>query len=276
MASTDAAVNHAVSRDGTKLGYFTSGQGAQQLLLVHPALGDHTRWEPLLPHLEPHVTVHAMDRRGRGASGDHPDYQLEREYEDVAAVVDAIATEADTPVDVYGASSGGYYAFGAATLTSSIRSLVLYEGWPLVDPEAMTPPSELLARLEGLLAAGKPEAALEMVYREYLQMTDEEVAEVRSQPSWPARVAAAHTIPREARPGSGPKLNPEQAARLAVPVLLLVGEDSPEHLRAGAEPVAAAVPDARIAVLEGQGHAADLLAPEAVAEAILPFLREPR
>ena len=63
------------------------------LLLVHGGLGDHTRWGPLLPYLDPHFTVHAMDRRGRGVSGDGPDYSPLREFEDVAAVIDAIAAD---------------------------------------------------------------------------------------------------------------------------------------------------------------------------------------
>ena len=78
------------SKDGTAIAYWTSGKGPP-LVLVHGTPDDHTRWRPLLPYLESHTTVHAMDRRGRGGSGDGPQYTLEREYEDVAAVVDAVA-----------------------------------------------------------------------------------------------------------------------------------------------------------------------------------------
>ena len=104
------------SRDGTEIAYWTSGEGPP-LVVVHGTPADHTRWRPLLPYLEPHLTVHAMDRRGRGASGDAPDYGLAREYEDVAAVVDAVAEASGAPVDLYGHSHGGIVAFGAATLT---------------------------------------------------------------------------------------------------------------------------------------------------------------
>jgi pimeloyl-ACP methyl ester carboxylesterase len=76
-------VQGTVSADGTEIGYWTSGEGPP-LVLVHGSMGDHTRWDSLRPHLEPHFTVHAMDRRGRGASGDGPDYRIEREYEDVS------------------------------------------------------------------------------------------------------------------------------------------------------------------------------------------------
>jgi pimeloyl-ACP methyl ester carboxylesterase len=88
-----------VSRDGTEIAYWTSGYGPP-LVLVHGAPADHTRWRPLLPYLEPHVTVYALDRRGRGAGGDAPRYRLEREYEDVAAVVDAVAAASGARVDI--------------------------------------------------------------------------------------------------------------------------------------------------------------------------------
>lgn len=133
--STQPVVSRTVSADGTEIGWVTSGSGPP-LLLVHGMVSDHHRWGPLLPHLEPYVTVHAMDRRGRGLSGDAPDYAVVevREFEDVAAVVDAVAEASGSAVDVYGHSSGGLFAFGAATLSSRIRRLVLYEGWPMPQP----------------------------------------------------------------------------------------------------------------------------------------------
>ena len=79
MAPTDeATLTRVASRDGTQIVWWTSGTGPP-LVLVHGTPADHTRWRPLLPYLEPHVTVHAMDRRGRGGSGDAPAYDLARE-----------------------------------------------------------------------------------------------------------------------------------------------------------------------------------------------------
>src|SRR5687768_11532650 len=104
MTRTDqATVTRMLSRDGTAIAYWTSGEGPP-LVLVHGTTADHTRWRPLLPYLEPHATVHALDRRGRGASGDAPDYGVAREFEDVAAVVDAVAEAAGSAVDVLGHS----------------------------------------------------------------------------------------------------------------------------------------------------------------------------
>ena len=85
------------------------------------APADHTRWRPLLPYLEPDFTVHVMDRRGRGGSGDGPEYDIAREYEDVVAVVDAIAGATGSRVNLHGHSHGGIVAFEAATLTANLR-----------------------------------------------------------------------------------------------------------------------------------------------------------
>jgi pimeloyl-ACP methyl ester carboxylesterase len=90
--ASEASVRQAVSADGAEIAWVTSGAGPP-LVLVHGMVSDHHRWSPLLPHLEPHVTVHALDRRGRGLSGDSPDYGAAREFEDIAAVVDAVAEE---------------------------------------------------------------------------------------------------------------------------------------------------------------------------------------
>jgi pimeloyl-ACP methyl ester carboxylesterase len=226
----------------------------------------------LRPYLEPHFTVHAMDRRGRGASGDHPDYRIEREYEDVAAVVDAAAEESGSVVAVYGHSYGGLSAFGGATLTSNIGRLVLYEGWPPVNPAAFAPPPGFIERIEALLAEDKPEAVVETVFREIVKMTDEELDAYRAQPSWPARVAAAHTFPREERTFIKTPFDAGQAAQITAPTLLLIGSESAEW-GPEAKTVAAALPDARIAVLAGQTHTADIVAPELVAEQVLAFLR---
>jgi pimeloyl-ACP methyl ester carboxylesterase len=264
---------HAVSRDGTKIAYWTSGDGPP-LLIVHGTSGSHERFAPLLPYLEPHATVHAMDRRGRGGSGDGAAYELAREFEDVAAVVDAIAVSSGAMVDVYGHSYGGECAFGAAFLTANIRSLLLYEGWPPVQPEKLKFPVGVAERLDALVTAGDREGALELFWREVVKVSEEDLRAARAQPTWAARVATVHTITREVRAFYDDTFDPERATRVAVPVLLLAGADTPDELRDDPETVAAALPDARIAYLEGQQHIADVLAPGLFAEPVLEFLRE--
>jgi pimeloyl-ACP methyl ester carboxylesterase len=269
----EPTVTRVVSGDGTAIADWTSGQG-RPLVLVHGTTADHTRWRPLLPYLEPHATVHALDRRGRGASGDAPDYQVTREFEDVAAVIDAVAEATGSAVDVLGHSFGGLCAFGAATLTSNIGRLVLYEGWPSPNPDQLALPPAIKERLDTLLAEGNREAVLETFFREVVGMPDAELAVYRALPAWPARLAAAHTITRESRDEQAARFHPEQAARITVPILLLVGGDSPDFLKAGVDTVAAALPDARIVVIEGQQHIAIDLVPAVFADQVLAFLQD--
>jgi len=259
------------SRDGTEIAYWTSGSGAP-LVLIHGAPADHTRWRPLLPYLEQHVTVHAIDRRGRGASGDATEYSLEREYEDVAAVVDAVAAASGAQVDVYGHSHGGIVAFGAATLTKNIRKLLLYEGWPVPDPSIYALPAEVVRRMDTLLAAGDRDGVVEALFRSVEEMSDEDMAMLRRAPSWPGRVAAAHTVTREILGESRARLDAEQAVKISVPVLLMIGEKSSDPARRGVGAVAAALPNARLLVLAGQQHIADILDPENFAKHLLEFL----
>lgn len=273
MTRTDEqTMTRVTSRDGTEIAYWTTGQGPP-LVLVHGATVDHTNWQSLLPYLEPHVTVHAMDRRGRGGSGDAPAYDVAREFEDVAVVVDAIAQAAGAAVDVLGHSYGGQCAWGATGLTSELRRLVLYEGWPPSDPDVVASDHVAAQRLEPLLAAGDRELVLEMFYRQVASLSEDELRAVKAQPTWPARVAAAHTSIRELR--SGAILDPAQAAQISVPVLMLVGGDSPDALKADPRTVAAALPNARIEVLEGQQHIAHRLVPEIFARHVLAFLHGP-
>ncbi len=110
---------------------------------------------------------------------------------------------------MYGHSYGGNCAFGAALLTSNIRSLVLYEGWPLVKPELLAFPPGVGERLDALVAESNREAALETFMRE-VKVPEEEISAIRAQPTWPARAAAAHTITREIRAIPDAPFDPEQ------------------------------------------------------------------
>ena len=128
--------------------------------------------------------------------------------------------------------------------------------------------------MDALLAAGNADALVETFFREALGLGNDDIATMRAQPSWPARVAAAPTLPRELRNAPADLFDASRAATVTVPTLLLEGSESPESLRADVRLVAETVPDARIEVLAGQAHSADFLAPALVAEKLLGFLRE--
>jgi pimeloyl-ACP methyl ester carboxylesterase len=268
-------MRRATSRDGTEIAYWTSGAGPP-LVLVHGAPADHTRWRPLLPYLEPHVTVHAIDRRGRGGSGDAPDYELAREFEDVVAVVEAVAEESGRSVDVYGHSYGGLCAFGGAASSTSVRKLVLYEGWPLVNADAYAGPPGFYERVEALLAEGNRGGVVEAVLRELAGMSDDELRAMQAEPSWKARVDVAHTLGRELRAIAAAPFDRAQAEKITAPTLLVTGAESADPAAAEIDTIAAALPDARVVVIGGQGHAADVLAPEVFTEQVVAFLHDDR
>jgi len=177
-------------------------------------------------------------------------------------------------VDLYGHSHGGIVAFGAATLTTNVRKLVLYEGWPAPDPTVYALPRELEERMDALLAAGDRDGVVEALFRGVEDMSDEDMAALKAAPSWPGRVAAAHTVTREIRAEQTARLDSQVAAKITVPVLLLTGEHSTDPAKPAAEAVAAALPDARIVVLIGQEHVADVLAPETIAGHVIAFLND--
>jgi pimeloyl-ACP methyl ester carboxylesterase len=235
-------------RDGTRIAYWRTGQGPV-LILVHGATADHSRWETVLPLLEPHVTVYAMDRRGRGLSGDAADYRIQDEGADVTAVVEAVAEATGGPVDVLGHSYGGLCVLEAMALPGRIRRAVLYEAGAGVPTEP-----GLAERLSGLLADGRREE----VVTELLVVA--------------AGVAAAHTVVREVRAHDGYRLRPERFGSLTVPTLLLLGSDSPPGEAESTAVLAAALPGARVVTLEGQGHVAMLTAPGMFAAEVLSFL----
>lgn len=265
----DPARRTAVSPDGTPIAYWTSGRGPS-LVLVHGTTADHTRWRGVRPLLEPHVTMHAMDRRGRGASGDRPDHALADEAADVAAVVDAVAAETGGPVDVLGHSYGAHCVLEAALRTGAIRSMVLYE--PAVV--AVSRPG-WVERMEALLAQGRREDVVVALLVELAGMTPDQVAALRADPTWPGRVAAAHTVVRETRAEEAYRFDPARFARLRTPTLLLAGTLTPPELARSTGLLAAALPGARVAELTGQGHVAMLTAPDLLVREVLGFLAGP-
>jgi pimeloyl-ACP methyl ester carboxylesterase len=149
----------ARSPDGCWIACERTGAGPP-LVLVHGTTGTMRRWAPVLPLLESRFTVYAIDRRGRGASGDTAPYAMEREFEDVAAVVDDIGE----PCHLLGHSFGAICALEAACRTPNLRKLVLYEP-PIPTPghDAFEPAA--LERLQHLLDAGDPEGVLTVFFR---------------------------------------------------------------------------------------------------------------
>jgi len=259
-------VETLVSTDGTPIAYRRSG-GGPPLVLVHGTSADHSRWKPVLPAFEEHFAVYALDRRGRGGSGDSEYYSIDREFEDVAAVVDSI----EEPVNLLGHSMGAVCSLEAALLTSNVRKLVLYEPGMNVTSGPVYPPGSI-DRLDALLEAGNRDGVIEALMREVVGMPPEEVEHLRSLPAWHERVKAAHTVPRELRTDEYYEFIPERFKDLRVSTLVLEGGESSAFFKAADAAVEAALPDCRIVVMAGQGHAAMDTASELFAREVIRFL----
>lgn len=253
------------SRDGTTIGFEKGGLGPP-LLLVHGTTADHTRWVGITPRLEAHFTVYAMDRRGRGGSTDSPVYNLSREAEDVAALVEVIAE----PVSVLGHSYGAVCSLEAALLTDGISRMALYE--PPIPSGVPMYPSGVPERMQELLDSDEEEAALELFFREVVRMPEHEFTEYRQLPIWETRIKLAPTIPRELAIDRVYTFDSDRFANLEVPTLLLLGGDSPLLFQSAIETAQAALKNATVVVLPGQQHIAMDTDPDLFVGEVLRYL----
>lgn len=259
----DGRIQWVKSRDGTPIAFECAGTGPS-LVIVHGGIGDHTRWKPLFPFFAPHFRVCAMDRRGHGMSGDSPDYTLQKETEDVAAVVNS------QPGSIFllGHSYGGVCALEATFLTDKISKLVLYEP-PLQERNR----SIFAARMEGMIQKGQREQALLMFLQEIVMMSPNEVAAMKSRPSWAGLVGSVESQIRQIRALDEYRFDASRMNKLKVPTLVLTGSrtESPDLKRA-ISVLMGCLPNPTLVVLEGQEHNAMDTVPQQFAGTVIGFL----
>ena len=214
-----------------------------------------------------------MDRRGRGASGDTLPYAIEREFEDVAAVAEAVADRSGVAaVDVFGHSYGGRCALGAALRTPAIRRVICYEGAP-TPPGVSYHPAGLDEELAALLAAGELEVLLATFMRRVVGMSEDDLDRFRADPVWPLRVAAAPTIVRELAAERDAAASLETLGGVRQPVLQILGGASLPPFREATVALDARLADGRIVEIPGAKHAAHHTHPDAVVAAVRAFLQ---
>jgi pimeloyl-ACP methyl ester carboxylesterase len=262
------------SLDGTPIAVFESGAadaGTRPLLLVHGTTADHLTFRVVGPMLGRRRRLHAIDRRGRGDSGDTLPYAIERELEDVTAVAQALAAEAGGPVDVVGHSFGGRCALGASLRTGAIRRIVSYEGAPPVPGRPYQDPA-LLPELRDRLATGDREGILEAFMRAVVGFDDEAMARFRADPVWPLRVAAAPTIVRELEAETSPAASLEVLGEVAVPVLQVLGSRSLPAFGAATAALDARLARGSVVTIDGAAHGAHHTHPEPFVAAVEAFL----
>jgi pimeloyl-ACP methyl ester carboxylesterase len=262
-ADKGAEMETAISRDGTQIAFDRTGQGPA-VILVSGALGhrafDQSMGE-VARRLAEHFTVLHYDRRGRGDSGDTPPYAVERELEDL----EALLAEAGGSASLYGSSSGGNLALKAAREGLPVTKLALWEPNFLVDRSRPSLPDDYVTELEERVADGRRGDAVEYFMTTAVGLPAEFVAPMREMPMWPGMEAVAHTLAYDGRIVDGFELPTAELEALDTPGLVMAGGQTP-WLLSGAQALARALPVGEFRVLEGQGHdvAADAVAPELV------------
>jgi pimeloyl-ACP methyl ester carboxylesterase len=241
-----------ISKDGTTIAFDRIGEGPA-VVLVSGGSVDRTSLAPLAQELAPDFTVLNYDRRGRGPSGDTPPYAIDREIEDIEAVVEAAGGEAA----IFGSSSGAVLAMFAAEAGLGIGKLAMWE--PPYIPEGFPkPPEDQVEQYETMVAEGRRGDAVEFFMARVVGMPAEFVAGARTQPWWGATEALAHTLAYDARIMGDYQIPVDRAANVKVPTLVLAGGADMPFMRETAQALADSLPDGQVRFLDGQGHNVDM------------------
>ncbi|MFI9462331.1 alpha/beta fold hydrolase [Streptomyces xiamenensis] len=267
--STESAV---VSADGTTIAFRRSGSGPA-VILVASALADRSDGAKLAGLLARDFTVINYDRRGRGASGDGARYAVEREIEDIAALLEHCGGSAS----VFGSSSGAVLALRAAAAGLDIPRLALYEPPFTVDGDAFGPPADFAARIDALLAEDRRGEAVKLFMTKAQGMPGLLVASMRLMPGvWSGLKALAPTLPYDiAVMGDtqrGEPLNADEWSAVASRTLVLTGGKSPAGFHRAARALTEVLPHAEHRTLDGLNHGAVVMAPKKLTPSLVPFL----
>jgi pimeloyl-ACP methyl ester carboxylesterase len=252
------------SKDGTTIAFDRSGNGPALILvggaLEQRALDTETAKLAALPLLAQHFTVFHYDRRGRGDSTDTLPYAVDREIEDIEALI----SEAGGPAFVFGISSGAALALEAAIkLGNKIKKLAMYEAPYNSDEAARQAWIDYRRNLDEVLAADRPGDAVGL-FMMLVGMPAEHVPGMRQHPMWPMFEAVEPTLAYDAAAmGADASVPTERAAGVAVPALVMDGGASFPFMHDTAVALANAMPHAQHRTLEGQTHevAVEVLAP---------------
>jgi len=260
---TAGNVAFAVSKDGTRIAFEKIGNGPA-LVLVGGALSHRNGGKPLAGKLLDRFTVYTYDRRGRGESSDTKPYAVDREIEDLAALIE----QAGSKAYLYGVSSGGALALqGAAKLgPTKVRKLALYEP-PYGQDERDF--NEQKQRISQLVQTGKPGEAAAFFFSA-IGTPPQVLEDMKRSPNWEGISKIDFTLAYDyAVLGNGAV--PDTVKQVAVPTLVLDGEKSMDFVHPTADRIAELIPNAQRKTIQGQTHQA---APEAVAPLLIEFFAE--
>ncbi|WP_256757772.1 alpha/beta fold hydrolase [Cohnella sp. WQ 127256] len=264
-------MNSVASRDGTKIAYDKMGVGPA-LILVAGAFSyrKFPGQVQLANLLSEHFTVYNYDRRGRGDSEDTQPYAIEREIEDLQAMID----EAGGSANVWGLSSGAVLALQAAAKGLNITKLALHEPPFVVEVADRTAPANFVMHVKELISADRRAETIKYFMTKGMGAPSFVISMMRIMPGvWSKLMAVAHTLPYDAAllEGfmEGNKLPDKLWSTVSMPTLVIEGTESPASLRHGAKALANVLPNAQLLSKKGLGHtkklASKMIAPELTA-----------
>lgn len=246
----------AASADGTSIAYTIAGTGGPVVVLVEPPFHHRamSAYGGLVALLAEQLTVVTYDRRGRGASGDADHFHVDRESDDLDAVIAAVAGTAG----VYGYSAGALLALRTATRSSRITGIVVLE--PPLHDDTDPRPDPLTVELADLVARGDRAGTVRR-FHEAIGVPDEIVAELEGSPTWASMVDVAHTAVYDCMIADA--VTSDVLASVTQPTLVLDSAGTSDDLSGWAADTAALLPTAEHRSLPGQWHtvADDVLAP---------------
>jgi alpha-beta hydrolase superfamily lysophospholipase len=258
-------MNNVTSKDGTVIVFDQLGNGSP-VILVSGGSVDRSSNAPLAELLAQHFTVFNYDRRGRGPSGDTAPYAVEREVEDI----DAVITAAGGSACLYGSSSGAALALEATASGLAITKLALWEPPYILDDSRPRPPADTASTYTEMVSAGRRGDAVEFFMAKVVGLPPEFVAYARTQPWWPAQEALAHTLAYDATIMGDYSLPTASVAAVTAPTIVIDGGASPAWMRATAQALGNLLPNAQHRTLEGQEHN---VAPEVIAPVLVEFFK---
>jgi pimeloyl-ACP methyl ester carboxylesterase len=256
------------SQDGTTIAFDRLGDGPP-VILVGGQLCDRALMRPTAEELASHFTVINYDRRGRGDSADTKPYAVEREIEDLGALINEVGGTAS----VYAHSSGAGLALHAAAADLPMAKLVLHE--PPYNPDGDEDRQRVSRKeaehIKTLLAEDRRGDAIEYFWRS-IGMPPEMVDQMRHTPRWAELEAMAHTMAYDSEVmgdcSTGGAVPTDLAGRVETKSLVLVGGASPEWMIDVGTRLAESLPNGRHAVLEGQEH---VVPPEVLVPVLAEF-----
>jgi pimeloyl-ACP methyl ester carboxylesterase len=251
-------MDNVTSKDGTTIAFDRLGDGPP-VVLVSGGSVDRGSNASLADVLAKQFTVFNYDRRGRGPSGDTQPYAIQREIEDIDAVIGAAGGSAC----LYGSSSGAALALEATSAGVPVTKLALWEPPYIVGEGRPRPDPDTASIYRKFVAEGRRGDAVEYFMAKVVGMPAEFVGFARTQPWWPAQEALAHTLAYDAEIMGDYSIPTDRVAKVAVPTLVLTGGESFDWMVETAQTIVASLSNGRHQSLEGQSHdvSADVLGP---------------